>query len=114
MRFFQSAAFNDNMSAADSVISNLVTSIQSLENTVDELKADLKRAKAESHASAGQKMHHLPLAAMTGDLKMDWDDRSNHKLIFQDEKLCQSYGTYASDEMTSIAKSNFSDRFDRG
>ena len=84
------------MSSADSVISNLVTSIQNLENTVDDLKADLQRAKAEAHASAGQKMHHLPPVAMTGDLKVDReeeDDRSNDlKNIFREEELCQPYG----------------------
>lgn len=88
----RSAAFNDNMNAADSVISNLVTSIQNLENTVDELKTDLKKAKAESRASAGQRMHHLPPAAMTGDLKMARDDRSNNRPIVQDENVCQPYG----------------------
>ena len=80
------------MNAADSVISNLVTSTQNLENTVDELKTDLKKAKAESRASAGQRMHHLPPAAMTGDLKMARDDRSNNRPIVQDENVCQPYG----------------------
>ena len=88
---FQSAALNENMNAADSVISNLVTSIQNLENTVDELKGDLERAKAEARASAGQKMHHLPPNAMTGDLKMAREERTNQRPIFQDESICQPY-----------------------
>ena len=80
------------MNSADNVISSLVTSIRNLENNIDALKADLARAKEQSRASSAQKLHNLPVTALTGDLKVV-QDRNKNSHVNQHDLNCQRYGT---------------------
>ena len=82
------------MNSADNVISSLVTSIRNLENNIDALKADLESAKEKSRASSAQKLHNLPVTALTGDLKVV-RDRNKNIHANQHDLDCQRYGTRA-------------------